>query len=1170
MQSLKQFRSAFSNFINKKYIYASLAGVILLILPYQNFTLFGSVHHLAAFPNVCNSGSQTTCEVEVDWNTGSGKSACLYRARDKSRLACASSKRIKFLASTTGDALQLRAGTTYDSTLIDEIQVAAIQIDGRVIKRNLNYKNRLVEPLVKAKNSFIASTWDGKIFFAVRNVKLPNGSTRQGFEARALNDREFAGKTPDEVDFAAAHTRPFILTMDPLRPGEPEAIAAQLQGRVGGLENVLKNEGNSYDKAHMTLYPDPDYHENPYRSDRLGRSDDRGEYLTYRFGAVLAASKVLREDGRSTVSTSYVQFLTHTDGYVTVKTTGRSPEIIAGEMRPVVPMRDENGLLFAGHEASVTLDGRLLTYDGQPTITRDGKSYKLTGYNNFLMYTYRTNLKDPQGFKKPRSISDMYFVDGPGRGSLETRIDNIPFSVHYPLAKYPIRDDLGHQFQADQPVSGSYPWISLDGADVVYSSIFSYSGNQRRGTALVGARTRGQIRYVDSGMNVLRGVSPFDEPILSSGAQAELNKAYSELEIPGHGGKSLGENAQWNILFSHLVEFPTSWDGLRDVADPGFPFSFADEAYGFFVSPTARYAEVPLPSIAEDLLLWLPMNESIRYSRLAADEYIQNPSRDTRQVVTGFRQTLAPDNSMYHQTGKLNSNAHFPYEFYDVKNRWVQNRELMDRYEGVIGNSVFLSNGGQINVTMSEASLQTLNDHRRFYLSFWVRPSDIKDTPLFSWNRVLKAELTASNRLVLTHTLKNVLDPDHVREEVKQTVNFGGVRGQWKHILISRDLDTVRVYLDSALQASLTLKENSFPNWLTFPHNQVIVGPSAINRLDVDEVQIGTARLDDKTILQLARIKASDEEWPGVARELNRGAYFTARGLKARVPPNNPFSLEAARAGELLFNEKSLSSNGLVSCASCHVNSRSFADSKAFSRGVNGFTGRNAPALINLAFADSFFWDGSAKTLESQVLHPFLHPDEMGLTISSLVSKIQAKPALKAKLSSVYGGAVTPTVVAKALATYVRSLTTPDFNFQPKELNPLEQKGWALFNGRGNCVACHSGALFTDGLIHDLGLAEVRMSNGRFDFGAYNSLKDEKTRFAMKTPSLINVRQTAPYFHDGRFTSLEEVVEFYNRGGDESSMSRSGRSPLIRPLGLTSEEKASLVAFLRSLNGRVE
>ena len=288
---------------------------------------------------------------------------------------------------------------------------------------------------------------------------------------------------------------------------------------------------------------------------------------------------------------------------------------------------------------------------------------------------------------------------------------------------------------------------------------------------------------------------------------------------------------------------------------------------------------------------------------------------------------------------------------------------------------------------------------------------------------------------------------------------------------------------------------------------------------------------------------------------------------------DNPFTNEGVALGRKLFYDPILSLDRSLNCASCHNPSRAFSDSSQFSLGVNNQTGvRNSQALINLAFQPHFFWDGRAQSLEEQILDPVQNPIEMHLPWKIAVQRLNDNKAYQLLFQKAFNQLnVDSQLVVKALAQFVRTLISGsnskfdrylrgEVNLTLSELN-----GFSIFNTeKGDCFHCHSaqgGRLFTDRSFH----------NNALDFEAADRGRELVTgnindRGKFLTPTLRNIAFTAPYMHDGRFQTMEQVVEHYNSGGIPSQFA----DPLMKyqgvGLGLTNQEKTDLINFLKTLS----
>lgn len=291
---------------------------------------------------------------------------------------------------------------------------------------------------------------------------------------------------------------------------------------------------------------------------------------------------------------------------------------------------------------------------------------------------------------------------------------------------------------------------------------------------------------------------------------------------------------------------------------------------------------------------------------------------------------------------------------------------------------------------------------------------------------------------------------------------------------------------------------------------------------------------------------------------------FSPALLTATAPADNALTEARAQLGKRLFFDKRLSRTGEVACASCHEQRHAFADPRRVSVGVEGRMGkRNAPALANLAWNASFFWDGRVSTLEEQTGKPIEDPLEMDLPLPEAVARVAADAEYAAAFASAYGGPPTPETLRKALASFVRTLVSGGSRYDrhlrgdATALHAHERRGLALFLGeKTGCFHCHpDGTLTNDGFFN----------NGTFveggDPGVYARTGRTGDLGVFKVPGLRNVAVTAPYMHDGSVATLEEVVEHYARGG----RGHPSTDVQIEPLDLTAAEKADLVAFLRAL-----
>lgn len=283
-----------------------------------------------------------------------------------------------------------------------------------------------------------------------------------------------------------------------------------------------------------------------------------------------------------------------------------------------------------------------------------------------------------------------------------------------------------------------------------------------------------------------------------------------------------------------------------------------------------------------------------------------------------------------------------------------------------------------------------------------------------------------------------------------------------------------------------------------------------------------------------------------------------------RIPADvRPGTAEEIALGKKLFFDKRLSADNTVSCASCHDPKQGWADRMRVAKGVGGKVGtRNSPTIVNVVYFPMLFWDGRAKSLEKQIRGPIESPIEMGHSLPALAKQLASVPEYKASFQDAYDRGVEPDLIVKAIAAFVRTVRAGNAPFDryragdKKALSPSARRGHRVFFFRSNCSTCHRAPLFSDHEFHNLGIG---VEFDEPDLGRYVVSELDVDRSAFKTPSLRDVHRTAPYMHDGRFNTLEEVVDFYAEGGKMNPQ----LDPLMNVIPLSEQEKKDLVQFLK-------
>ncbi len=315
------------------------------------------------------------------------------------------------------------------------------------------------------------------------------------------------------------------------------------------------------------------------------------------------------------------------------------------------------------------------------------------------------------------------------------------------------------------------------------------------------------------------------------------------------------------------------------------------------------------------------------------------------------------------------------------------------------------------------------------------------------------------------------------------------------------------------------------------------------------------------------------------------------------IPKDNPQTKEKVELGKLLYFDPRLSGDASTSCATCHDPKHAFGKRQEMSPAYPGNKHfRHSPTVLNAAYNSLQFWDGRAKSLEEQAEKPIASPFEMNMNYDLLIERLNAIPAYVEMFRKAFPEDKDPVNIkniAKAIAAFERTLITPNSPFDrymkgdKNAMTEQQVKGMQLFIGKANCVQCHNGINFTDNKFHITGVPKnpvendpmvaatryfVLKTNGIKDYrnydidpGLYAITKKPEDKGAFKTPSLRNVALTPPYMHNGVFKTLDEVIEFYDKGGGNAP----NKDKRLKPLNLTKEEKEALKAFLLALTGEL-
>ena len=384
----------------------------------------------------------------------------------------------------------------------------------------------------------------------------------------------------------------------------------------------------------------------------------------------------------------------------------------------------------------------------------------------------------------------------------------------------------------------------------------------------------------------------------------------------------------------------------------------------------------------------------------------------------------------------------------------------------------------------------------------------------------------------------------------------------------------------------------------------LLSAPSLAAKVQLGDDQL-TSGIPGKGPIRVEEIKkwlANEDNHRELDVQLPMGLALAAQNIQGLE--ENPLTRAKIELGRQLYFDRRLSADNTVSCADCHHPDEGFTRHTKTGVGINGQTGdRNSPVSYNRIVSGPQFWDGRAASLEDQAVGPIANPIEMGNTHENAVKTLESIEGYRLQFERIFDGGVTIGNVGKAIASFERVIVSgpspydyfePLRNFEETFADDLEdldelkaddpelyeryqqlrtasrahpmsehaKHGRELFfSDRVGCTACHSGANFADEKYHNLG---VGMDSKKPDLGRYAVTKKDVDRGAFKTPTVRNVTLSAPYMHDGSQATLEEVVDWYDKGGHPNPY----LSDKVKKLNLTKQEKADLVAFMKALTGR--
>lgn len=943
--------------------------------------------------------------------------------------------------------------------------------------------------------------------------------------------------------------RPATEFENTVRMFRPEAVdRGQLplyqEGRVTSAPVPFDVPDPSPGNLHVAVYPDAvpagAHGANPYRSDASGAPDPDGAYETYKLGWI----------GTTNAPVPGLHFKVLMRNRATVVVSDpRTPQaaVLHATWDDVsTPLTTLSGDHLWRYEPTVSIDGRLIFWNSADSGTN---------------YSFNPTPGLATGWSEARPLPALYYEHGAGSPN-EPMVDGLRFSERYPIAAEALKDSTGQPFTADDYIPGPYPWLSWDATDLMIPVVANFRGAVRSGLVGFGKRTNWHMMHLDGPANPARAELASDQlvhfTIDPEGALLEQSYRLHTVQ----DGVALGPRGYDRILMSNVFQTGSMWDPFAGLDDPGAPWLPREETFGFFTS-TLRMVEVSVPHVLDGhTLLSLPMNEQIAFDRALVTASYEGPRSGTtywEQVRqrAWHQPDRAQDTSGYAHQAILRDGAAFPYEYHDAHGRWstyladrladptlphTDEGVWGDRLEGIVGQAVFFPGGSSLRTNLVAEAEARLAAAEGTTLSLWFK-------------RLQTLPSRAALVSLQTHFWTRITDHDLLVHfgPGNHIIPFDFPVDAWTHIAIRTEGNDLDVFLDGELVYEATVPSRDTPQF------HVAIGPhdsatTADALFLVDELELSdVARTHDEIRARALR------------RRQLPATVGTDLGLTGPLSDRRVHLVDDARTdeatvtlGEMLFFDPALSRDGTVSCASCHQESRAWTDGHATAFGIDLQVGeRNTPTLANRAYSTAQFWDGRAASLEAQVLQPISLPHEMDLPLEDALQRIASDPTYVSATIDAFGHCdLSPSAMARALAAYVRTLESPPSPFDLGTMSDAARRGQALFEGEARCSGCHTGPAFTDERFHDVGLVDQPGNEGRF---AVTGRETDRGRY--KTPTLRELTRTAPYFHDGRFATLAEVVDFYDAGGDTTDPDAA-----IKPLALSPSDKADLVAFLQALS----
>lgn len=866
-------------------------------------------------------------------------------------------------------------------------------------------------------------------------------------------------------------------------------------------------------------------------------------------------------------------------------------------------------------EPNLSMDGHLMVGKGSTLLVQNNLPSRACFYYNPVAFA-ADGWRGPWQMTAINSMANSVVLDG------------LTIGERYPIARHPLKDYDGTPLTSTSTFEGGYTWFDPDGRFVIYTCETGGVGtdhpetgvdqdgggtSNRAHTSIVGSVTGWQMWRIDNA-----AVNP----------SRHMFTAWDQ------------DSRTTHLRTSSFGFGPGFWEMLRGA--PGLPRR-KDGALKLQLvnNNLLRYYELDLSPYQErDYGFYLPMSEMLKLNQpgnVREVDLTRTPDLSGKghfATVIGGQlpceyfelpsNTNGPIPGLYYPAGSaaaihpawINTDCFITgtapsQQFWAPLADWVAGKTPdvngsptttaftgrglkhdmdSDVCWGRVGQAMFFKQRTAVRVTNPGASAPELHPgtsasgaSKALTASLWVRPLQARTATTNLFKHHVRLALQANG--VFTAGVTSAQSAEYV-------VSGGtALVGDWTHVALTwraLDLNTseMRLYVNGVQVASNT----------SLPFTQLLLSTGLIQAgcidtcatttgavLLLDEVALKNSALNEPEIGNLALLPIPAQSWTNEGFPAGPTPFQLA---DERVPAGHAYDSNLANIGSDLFHDVKLSSNGQMSCATCHDPSSAFTDGLPIASGLNGPLLRNTPTLYNLRYATRQFWDARAVDLEDQALDPVFTPAEMGFQgWSDISTYVTTDPGYSAAfapwLVAHGGGPLTEAHVRQAIATYERLVTAGN---APADQFPLAadvEAGKALFEGKARCSGCHNGSGLGDGLLRVTGtFRRDGHDDGAFATGI-DTQGHERFRGAFKTPMLRELTRTAPYFHDGHASTLAEVVDFYDAGGVRADsypptnaggylLSEAGHDGVAeetnRRLGLTQTEKDQLIAYLQALS----